>query len=662
MPEMMIANSPATVLRPAFPVAAPKREAKRKWKISLRGVRIGTRLAVGFTIVIAIFLSVLAMMVAIEIGNGNDLSVKLMQAREKEALAEEIKSGLFDAQLLRRSFSQQAEVDQQASTSAFVAVVDKMQDAERTLRSHDLNAEEKATLDLLAYRIGNEWKLAAAARTGQGNRDLEASSWKNAIDGANKLIRSERDAASSALAESNAQRLHSAYLLALIALAAVTVSAVISVTLTRSIVAPMSRTVAIAKRVSVGDLSSHAKVVGKDEVSELLHSLSHMNDSLLGIVSGVRAGSDQINGVSTRLASSSADLSARIESQAGSLEETASAIEELTSIVGQNADNAKQANELVTEASERAVKGGHIVDQVVDTMEEIKRSSQRIVDIIAVIDGIAFQTNILALNAAVEAARAGEQGRGFAVVAAEVRTLAQRSGAAAKEIKQLIDDSVKSVKRGDQFVLDAGKAMGEIVRSVNHVATIIGEISTASQEQRVGIEQVNQSIIQMEELMQKIALQVEEDATAAAGMQEQSAILARAVSAFKLEQNRSEAIAMVEKAVAHIRSVGKDQAFADFTKPEPAFRNRDLYVSVIDKRGTTIAHGDSKKNIGKATYDLKDARGKYFIRAFIETACAKGNGWVDYSWINPVTGVVEEKTTYVQLVDDVIVGCGIYKG
>jgi methyl-accepting chemotaxis protein len=260
-----------------------------------------------------------------------------------------------------------------------------------------------------------------------------------------------------------------------------------------------------------------------------------MQDQLTDVVVRIKTSSDAIATASGQIAAGNQDLSSRTEEQASSLEETAASMEELTSTVKQNADNARQANQLALSASEVAVKGGNVVGQVVDTMASINASSKKIVDIIGVIDGIAFQTNILALNAAVEAARAGEQGRGFAVVAAEVRSLAQRSGAAAKEIKGLIDDSVGKVDVGSALVGEAGKTMAEIVGSVKRVTDIIGEITAASQEQSTGIEQVNQAIAQMDQVTQQNAALVEEAAAAAQSMQEQAANLVEAVSVFRLE-------------------------------------------------------------------------------------------------------------------------------
>jgi methyl-accepting chemotaxis protein/methyl-accepting chemotaxis protein-1 (serine sensor receptor) len=257
---------------------------------------------------------------------------------------------------------------------------------------------------------------------------------------------------------------------------------------------------------------------------------------LANIVRQIKDAAGLITTASKEIADGNSDLSQRTEEQAANLEETAASMEELTSTVRQNADNARQANQLAASASDVAVKGGEVVSQVVETMSSINDSSKKIVDIISVIDGIAFQTNILALNAAVEAARAGEQGRGFAVVATEVRTLAQRSAAAAREIKELIGNSVHKVEDGTQLVDQAGRTMEEVVLSVKRVTDIMGEISAASQEQSQGIEQVNQAISQMDEITQQNAALVEQAAAASESMREQAEQLSRAVAAFKLEQ------------------------------------------------------------------------------------------------------------------------------
>jgi methyl-accepting chemotaxis protein len=283
--------------------------------------------------------------------------------------------------------------------------------------------------------------------------------------------------------------------------------------------------------------------------TSLLAAIKRMNDSLANVVGHVRGGTDTIATASGQIAAGNQDLSQRTEEQASSLQETAASMEELTGTVKQNADNARQANQLAQSASEVAVKGGAVVGQVVDTMAGINASSRKIVDIISVIDGIAFQTNILALNAAVEAARAGEQGRGFAVVASEVRSLAQRSAAAAKEIKGLIDDSVDKVDTGSKLVAQAGQTMQEIVGSIRRVTDIMGEISAASQEQTTGIEQVNKAITQMDQVTQQNAALVEQASSAAQAMQEQANHLVEAVSVFKLDADVEAA-----RVISHVKT------------------------------------------------------------------------------------------------------------
>ena len=329
--------------------------------------------------------------------------------------------------------------------------------------------------------------------------------------------------------------------------------------LTRSITRPMNAAVRIAQTVAAGDLTSRIDVHGKDETGLLLQALKEMNQSLVYIVGQVRVGTDTITMASSEVASGNMDLSSRTEQQAASLEETASSMEELTSTITQNADNARQANGLALSASKVAVEGGVIVAQVMDTMSSINESSKKIVDIIGVIDGIAFQTNILALNAAVEAARAGEQGKGFAVVAGEVRHLAQRSAAAAREIKTLIDDSVEKVDAGARLVDRTGATMNEIVASVKSVTAIIGEIAAASEEQSAGIEQVNQAVMQMDETTQQNATLVEEAAAAAGSLQEQAGNLAQVVGVFKLDGAQA---AEAPRAIASVTRVPKRKASA----------------------------------------------------------------------------------------------------
>jgi methyl-accepting chemotaxis protein len=313
--------------------------------------------------------------------------------------------------------------------------------------------------------------------------------------------------------------------------------------LARSITVPLRRAVDLARTVADGDLRRQVQVTSRDETGELMEALKTMNGNLNRIVAQVRSGTDTIATASQQIAVGNQDLLARTEQQASALEETASSMEELTSTVKQNADNARQANHLAISASEVAGEGGKVVSQVVETMDSINASAKQIVDIIGVIDGIAFQTNILALNAAVEAARAGEQGKGFAVVAAEVRSLAQRSAGAAKEIKSLIDDSVEKAQNGSRLVGQAGATMEKIVESVQRVTDIMAEITAASQEQTSGIEQINQAITQMDQATQQNAALVEEAAAAAQSMQDQAEALAKMVGVFKIDVRETASVA-----------------------------------------------------------------------------------------------------------------------
>jgi len=317
-------------------------------------------------------------------------------------------------------------------------------------------------------------------------------------------------------------------------LIAAALAAVGAMWLTRQIVRPLQTAVDVANQVAAGDLSQTVDVSSADELGQLMAALCAMEASLVKVVSHVRQGSESVATASAEIAQGNNDLSARTESQASALEQTAASMEELSSQVRQNADNAAQANQLAQSASAVAIQGGQVVGQVVDTMKGINASSRKIADIISVIDGIAFQTNILALNAAVEAARAGEQGRGFAVVASEVRSLAGRSAEAAKEIKTLIDDSVKRVEQGTTLVDQAGSTMQEVVASIRRVTDIVGEISSASQEQSQGVAQVGEAVTQMDQVTQQNAALVEEMAAAADSLKAQAQDLVQTVAVFKL--------------------------------------------------------------------------------------------------------------------------------
>lgn len=307
-----------------------------------------------------------------------------------------------------------------------------------------------------------------------------------------------------------------------------------------SLVAPMNRLIDSIRHIAGGDLVKPIEVDGSNEMGQLAESLRHMQGELMRTVGDVRNGANAIYSGASEIATGNNDLSSRTEQQAASLEETAASMEQLTATVKQNAENARQASHLALSASETAQRGGKVVDNVVQTMRDISTSSQKIADIISVIDGIAFQTNILALNAAVEAARAGEQGRGFAVVAGEVRNLAQRSAQAAREIKSLIEDSVGKVDVGSTLVESAGETMAEIVSAVTRVTDIMGEIASASDEQSRGIDQVGLAVAEMDRVTQQNAALVEESAAAAAALEEQASRLTEAVAVFRIQQQQQQ--------------------------------------------------------------------------------------------------------------------------
>ncbi|CAJ0813367.1 Methyl-accepting chemotaxis protein II [Ralstonia wenshanensis] len=373
------------------------------------------------------------------------------------------------------------------------------------------------------------------ARINKTVMDVMPALYRPLGDKVTALNRLQMDAAKASYEASQAEHHALSALTTGLLLGGILVGGLLTWALRRSITLPLMRAIEQAEHITQGDLTHTIHVDRADETGRLLQALQRMQESLQKMVGQVRSGSDSIASATQQIAAGNADLSQRTEQQASALEETASSMEELTSIVRQNADNARQASTLAGNASDIAVKGGEVVGRVVDTMAGINDSSKKIADIIGVIEGIAFQTNILALNAAVEAARAGEQGRGFAVVAGEVRSLAQRSATAAKEIKELISDSVGRVENGTTLVAEAGSVIDEVVVAVKRVTDIMGEISSASDEQSAGIEQINQAVTQMDEGTQQNAALVEQAAAAAMSLQEQASGLRQAVAAFRTQ-------------------------------------------------------------------------------------------------------------------------------
>ena len=550
--------------------------------MNVREFKIGTRLGFGFGVILLILVGTVLLTNVLNYRNKSALMTGLDLSGAKELQAQGMKSAMLETGIAMRNIGLQSDVSLMQKEEEKVKANRTRYDAARTkLQGLGLNDAEKKVLNDIAA-LQNDVDAAFKEAMGQimaFNAEGAAKVIAGRIDplnqqalaALNKLVEIQEQAIAKFKEDSNkADRTLTMWMVVLAAVA-VGVGVLCALVITRSITGPLSGAVEVAQKVAAGELTSQVTVEGKDETSELLQALKDMNDSLVKTVGQVRTATDTITTASQEIATGNADLSARTESQASSLEETASSMENLTSTVKQNADNARQANQLAVSASSVAVKGGTVVAQVVDTMGSIKESSSKIVDIIGVIDGIAFQTNILALNAAVEAARAGEQGRGFAVVASEVRNLAQRSAAAAKEIKHLIDDSVTKVDTGGRLVDEAGQTMGLIVTSIKQVADIMGEITAATLEQSHGIEEVNAAIGQMDEMTQQNAALVEEAAAAAESMQDQASSLAQAVSIFKLAGDefakRAAAPARKAKPAAPARSTAVVAAAAEPKQP-----------------------------------------------------------------------------------------------
>ncbi|MCO5399399.1 methyl-accepting chemotaxis protein [Ralstonia soli] len=438
--------------------------------------------------------------------------------------------------------------------------LDKSDAAWKRYRALPINAEERKladeaeTLRNVFLRDGTQVLMQAVqahdeARVSQTVMDVMPALYRPLGDKVAALNRMQMEAAKARYETGQHEHDNLSALTMALLLGGIVVGGLLTWALRRSITLPLTRAIEQAEHITQGDLTHTIRVDRMDETGRLLVALQRMQESLQKMVGQVRSGSDSIASATQQIATGNADLSQRTEQQASALEETASSMEELTSIVRQNADNARQASTLAGNASDIAVKGGEVVGRVVDTMAGINESSKKIADIIGVIEGIAFQTNILALNAAVEAARAGEQGRGFAVVAGEVRSLAQRSATAAKEIKELISDSVGRVENGTTLVAEAGSVIDEVVVAVKRVTDIMGEISSASDEQSAGIEQINQAVTQMDEGTQQNAALVEQAAAAAMSLQEQANGLRHAVAAFRT-QDRAQLAPVAPKAAA----------------------------------------------------------------------------------------------------------------
>lgn len=420
--------------------------------------------------------------------------------------------------------------------------------------------------------------------------------------------------------------------------------------------------VAITERTADGDLRTRADLGGRDELATMAAALDRMVRSLSTMVAEVRSNSALVAHAGSSLASSSRELSERTERQAASLEQTAASVEQLSSTVQQNAGIARQSDVRAADVQKAARASALAMERAVASVEAIRQGAGRMSEIVGVIDGLAFQTNILALNAAVEAARAGEQGRGFAVVATEVRSLAQRSAASAREIRQLIGTSNAQVEASADVIRSAGDDSAVMVKGIGSVATSLNEISSSSARQSGGLAEISVAVHQLDQLTQQNAHMVEQTLAEAVSLEQRATHMAEAVSAFKLQQGTAgEAIELVERASAFVRQRGVSAFLNEASEPAQGFHDRDMYVFVLDKHGTYRMFGGNPAKVGTRVQDIPGMDGDALLaKVFRQTEIAPG--WTEYDITNPVSGVVQSKMSFVMALDgEQALGCGVYK-
>lgn len=411
-----------------------------------------------------------------------------------------------------------------------------------------------------------------------------------------------------------------------------------------------------------GNLGQRRRIAGKDELSEMSVAMDAMANNFSAMVASVRSNSALVSSAGGSLAQGNRALSDRTEQQAANLEQTAASVQELSSTVQDNARAAQQSATMASGVRDVAERGAQAMAEAIGSVEEIQSSTKRMDEIVSVIDGLAFQTNILALNAAVEAARAGESGRGFAVVASEVRSLAQRSAASSKEIRQLIGASSSQVATGVAQIRKAGDSMTQVVEGIRGVAANMSQISALSAEQSAGLTEITAAVRQLDEITQQNAALVERAVNQANDLEVRASTLSEAVAVFKLQQGTAEeAMALVERAVDYRRQCGSRDTFVrDLTQPEKGFFDRDMYMFALDLRGTYLAFGGNQAKVGTRVQDIAGIDGDGLVDSIIAQASLEP-GWVEYDITNPLSGRVQTKMSFVQQVDDLFIGCGVYK-